>query len=452
MAELAPAHNAPAEPAVAVRIGLSRRPLAWLRRVIDTLPPTPRGLLVALTSLWALFFIGRPKIDLLVFVFGAAGAFLFVLSGIVVVAAALILRRRPAGRTQASALEAQTPTITGFSLPGLARWPLVQVRWMWLEPGEVKSKPRRVGDRLEEEVVAERRAEVHGVSRRIVVEDAFGLCRVAWSTRENVDLLILPACGLLRQLPILQSLASAEGLSHPHGAPEGDRIEIRRYAPGDPVRNILWKTFARTRQLNVRTPERSIAQSRRTVVYLLTGPRDEPAAAALRLALEQKLLGERFILGADGSNESATELDPALRLIARSGSSTRPSAEPLIGLRRFLESPEVRGERHCLVFAAPGAPATVALARQAGTIRTLLSVVLGLDGVREDEVTPIWRRLLWRSQPEGQAILRSDLRAQVAALEASGCKTVLVDRATGRNHGSSQLGAPAAAFLLQKAS
>ena len=134
----------------------------------------------------------------------------------------------------------------------------------------------------------------------------------------------------------LQALASGEGIAHPAGRPEGDRMEMRRYVPGDSPRHILWKAFARSRPLEVRTPERSVQRARRTLAYLVAGPDDEAAAAAARVALESSALGEAWLFGADGTDAPTDRLDAALRAIARSAGAREPAGDPIAGLRRFL--------------------------------------------------------------------------------------------------------------------
>ena len=76
-------------------------------------------------------------------------------------------------------------------------------------------------------------------------------------------------------------------------------MEIRPYTPGDSVRDIMWKGFARNRQLNVRLPERSVAFDDKACAYLVSGVGDEAASALARLTLECGLLGDDWRFGAD---------------------------------------------------------------------------------------------------------------------------------------------------------
>src|SRR5690606_40595531 len=118
-----------------------------------------------------------------------------------------------------------------------------------------------------------------------------GYCLVAWSITQDVELLALPQSDNVRALPLLRSLTAEDGIPDPGGNPEGDRMEIRPYVPGDSVRDIMWKVYARNRHLNVRLPERSVFHSNRTLAYLLSSADDEAAAAVARVAVESGALG-----------------------------------------------------------------------------------------------------------------------------------------------------------------
>ncbi len=422
-----------------------------MRRAKDAVPTTWRGAFIALFSGVAVWRYGYGSLDLLLFVTGISGLVLVILSSIAAVASALYLRRRVEGSALGvRSLEAGSLIPTGFRVPALGAVPLVRTSWRWLEPADVEVRIRRRGAVLHEEVVARRRGQVTGIRRRFVVGDAFGLAAVSWQRADPGQLTILPYVGLLKNLPVIQPMAAAEGLPHPMGAPEGDRMEIRRYVPGDSVRNIMWKTFARTRQLNVRTPEKSIDHSRKTVAYLLTGDGDEAAAAAARVALESEVLGAGWLFGADGTPEPAESLETALAAIARSRSYRLHAGGngngdgPAAGLRSFLDRQGARGETHCMVFAParPGAWTAGALAATrnfAGAV----SFVLGTDGVVQRGVSPLWRRFLF-IEPETLGVTTDQLAEIMRVFSSSGYSTLVVDRASGRafsDHGAQGLGA-----------
>lgn len=407
-----------------------------MRRGGELLPLTWRGFFVVLFSSLALWRFGYETLDLLLFVVGISGLVLVTLSAIAVVGAALYLKRPIAAAVASTRrLEAGSPIRTGFEIPALDRLPLVKVGWQWIEPHEVECRIRRHHRRSVEEVVARRRDRVSAVRRRFAVGDAFGLTAVVWERSDPGPLTILPHVGRLKNMPVLQPMAAAEGLPHPRGVPEGDRMEIRRYVPGDSVRNILWKTFARTRQLNVRIPEKSIDRARKTVAYLLTGPGDEAAAAAARVALEGDLLGYGWRFGADGTAEPTESLGPALEAIACSGSyrrRARGDVSPADGLAAFLEQQGTFGEMSCVVFAPAHAGEWCADALAVTrNFSGAVSFVLGTDGVSQPGPVPLWRRFLFTEEP-AVGIPTEELTQLLQTFASAGRSAQVVDRTSGR--------------------
>ncbi len=409
-----------------------------LRKAADLFPATLRGVLLAALSSLAWWRWGYEERDLLVFVFGAAGLALCFVSGLLVTVAAWRLGRyekTAAAPAPMRRLEAGSPIETGFRRPAFERWPLVQLRWEWITPAGAFCRQRYRAPFLEEEVIARRRCEATSLVRRFYVESAFGLARISWQRSEPAAFLILPEVGRLRSLPPIHSFASGDAVSHPSGAPQGDRMEIRRYAPGDPVRHILWKVYARTRQLNVRVPERAVDRSRRTISYLLAGPEDEAAAAVARVALEQNLLGERWLFAADASPEPTEELEPALRAIARSGNLAQPTK--LEGLHRFLRRSELAAEKHCVVFAP--APAELAAAEWLGELLALqasagksFTLVFGSDGVLPEKPAPLWQRILYTLKRDPALTTSAELQKLLAHCEQARCRAMVVERQSGR--------------------
>jgi hypothetical protein len=146
--------------------------------------------------------------------------------------------------------------------------------------------------------------------------------------------------------PILRNVAS-DGFAHPTGELVGDIIEMRRYAPGDPLNRILWRTYARTRQLHVREPERSIAPLPSSSVYFVAGPEDERSAELVRTLIEDGMLGDEIIFGADGADAPAFTTDGALQLLVN---SAHYRADGGAGLAAFARTVQGGPAGRCLVF------------------------------------------------------------------------------------------------------
>jgi hypothetical protein len=234
-------------------------------------------------------------------------------------------------------------------------------------------------------------------------------------------------------MPVVRSLAGGDDVPHPLGLPEGDRVDMRRYAPGDPVRLVLWKTFARTRQLLVRMPERALVPARRTVGYLVAGAGDEASAAAARVAVESGALGRDWVFGADGSPEPTGVLDEALIRIAGSSAFREDGAA---GLERFLREADRFGSARVVLFVPPRPGPWIArvvalAARRPGGVEA----VVGTDGVERTGLSSRLSRVLLLPRRRGAPATARELDEVLGKLAAGRVRGLLVDRVTGRVFG-----------------
>jgi hypothetical protein len=413
---------------------------AWgvLRRALDKFPPTLLGLLFGAAASVALLDYGLGRLDVVLLVCGALALGLCALMLLLVVATALKLfvglrRLAPAEAVRA---EAGYPRRTAFAVPSLRFVPLVRCRWTWVAPAEAEVAAIPQGARQAEELTPTARWRTETIERRIVVEDVLGLMRVGWRHVQRAPMCVLPHVGQFRQMPVIRALAGGEDQPLPLGDPVGDRVDYRRYGPGDPLKMILWKTFARTRQVMVRTPERAIAPAQRTVVFLVAAPWDEPAAAAARVAIEMGILGANGRFGTDGQPAAGTA-DPELALewIAGSaGARHRCGAD----LEPFLREAERLGRVRGIVFvpAAPG-PWLDRVAAVVSGRRRMLDVVVATDGVALRP--PSWlRRRLLKGRP-ARLLARTDLDETVHRLLRAGVEPIVVERHTGKVYGLGHL-------------
>lgn len=403
--------------------------LRRLSRGLDWLPLALPGLLLAGVAGAALWHYGFRSLDLLLLVAAIACLAVTVLCALAVVVAGLVLRRRLRAAPPPALperIETDVWLRTGFTLPD---WPLpwltLAVRWQ--EPAGVACRllPRVGGGAFVEEIRAARRAEVEAVERVIEVRDVFGLARVRVRDVRPARLRILPNPGRLSDAQVVITRAGGDGSPHPAGEPEGDRVEIRRYAPGDSARDVMWKTFARTGLLMVRRPERALEPAKQVSAYLMAGARDEAAAAVARVALESGALGQGWRFGADGARSVARELEQALCAVAESGAATGATR-----LGAFLDG--AAGSDPCIVFApahdGPWRPDALRFAERHGP---RLSFVLGADGVARGAPASLLERVLLAAEDSNAAEER-ELRLLVAALGAHGADVRVLDRSTGR--------------------
>lgn len=434
--------------------------LTQLRTLLGLFPLTLQGSIILVVAATALSVFGYGAMDLVVFALAVCALVILVFSLFCAVICGILVQRQVHRELEGGlenslenspeivprlTAEAGFPNESGFTLTELKWLPLIRLSWEIEFPDHIQTRVRHGADRrlLEEEIIPDRRCLTQELRRRFTVADVLGLCRYSWHQSQRADCCVLPRIHSLKSLPLLRSLTAEDGIPNPGGEPEGDRMEIRRYAPGDSVRNIMWKAYARTRQLNVRLPERSVMHSQRTLAYLLSSPRDEAAAAVARMALERGALGEIWQFGADGSAEPCSELQPALRAVARSRAL---QGQHPYGLDDFLAKTGAPKGVHCILFAA--AERADWLPRLRATIAGLsgqVSLVLATDGV-EEESRPsfwpsLWQKLLFTGRAQaaraaGGSVEKSELLGLLTDVGQLVESVVVIDRRSGVSYDS----------------
>ena len=412
-------------------------------RARELIPLTLRGATIAGLSLAALSFYGFGALDGVWYVAGIGLLGLCALTLCAVLATALLLKLRLTRRAEPLVMRAATETgrdvATGFALPGLRALVLIELSLIGREPSDLQLTTVREGGLLQERARFSDHGEVRALARTIVVRDVFGLASIGLRLRQTTEIDILPHAGALRSLPLLRSLSGGDDMPHPLGLDQGDRLELRRYAPGDPARFIHWKVFARTQKLVVRMPERALSRAQRVAAFLIAGQGDAASAAAARVALEEGAFGVDFRFGADGSPTPVREVAPALVSLRRSSGARTRAAE---SLEPFAEAIDREGPSSLVLFV----PATEGphvervgtfLRRRARTAR----VVIGVDGITHDPAASLWSRFerIALAPSRSARVSSSALRELLASYRRYGCEVVVVDRESGRVLGDAHL-------------
>ncbi|MET0344066.1 MAG: DUF58 domain-containing protein [Polyangiales bacterium] len=409
-------------------------------RVREVVPLTLRGAAVAALSGGALWYYGFEALDGVWYVAGLGLLALCALSLLSVLGAALRLKIWLAGRAASAPVKLGVETgravRSGFEAPALRFWLLVEPSLAVREPGQVEADGVRDGGLLREHLRFGDHGEVRRVARTLSVRDVFGLCSVGLREASAVELDVLPHAGALRALSLLRSLSGGDDVPHPLGIEQGDRLELKRYAPGDPARFIHWKVYARTQKLVVRMPERALSRAQRVAAYLVAGPGDAASAAAARVALEEGAFGADFRFGADGSPQPARDVTASLVALRRSSASRATSA---VQLDAFLTELEREGPTSLVLFVPPHDGAWVSrieavLKRRARAAR----VVIGVDGIRPPGGASWLARLALSPAPSTRSELPA-LRELIARYRRAGCDVVVVDRESGRVLGDAHL-------------
>ena len=401
-----------------------------------------QGTTTLIVTTFFLRAFGYGSMDLVVFALTICALAILIFCLFSVVISGLVIQRRlhkyfkqVSFNCEKICFEAEYPNETGLTLASLNFLPLVQLDWKIVYPDHIETRLKIAPERmLLEEIIPDKRCKTEYVTREFKVSDVLGFCRYSWLQKQTVNFMVLPRINTLKTIPLLRSLNSDDGIPSPNGDPEGDRMEIRPYAPGDSIRNVMWKVYARNRQLNVRLPEKSVFQDTKTMAYLLSSKNDEAAAAIARMALERGALGDDWIFGADGSEKPCQELTSAIEALAKSR-----SIEPIYryGLDDFLKNSSSHSGSHCIVFAAAERAPWLSLLRT--TIRNFpnrFSLILGTDGLSETTKKKLWQNIIFRYPVSTTSNLRgsSSREATLKLLTELGQiveSVIIIDRKSG---------------------
>jgi hypothetical protein len=411
------------------------------RRCVELFPLTWLGLFVGAVAGLALWQYGFGRLDLLLLVAGIVALGLLALSFVVTIVSSfilwLVLRNRK--NEIPLHLECHAKARTGFSLTNFWFLPLLGVRWSWVSP-EAEVGFLRERGRLLEQVRPNRRGFYDDITRRFELFDFFGLTKTIFYCTEKRQLKLLPSVGSLRHVDVLRSVAGGDALPHPRGALDGDRFDMRHYYPGDPIRFVLWKVYAKSRELMVRTPERALSPIRQTAAYVVAGRGDEPAAGAARAALEIGALGQEWVLGADGVSGHAKSKAEALELLARSASTS--ASDSGAGLDAFLRDAAPGGVGRAIVFvpAFGGDWVPKVLAAVQRKAAHGVSFVVCADSVLQPKKESLFSKLFWSpeaSTPDTRSV--AQLKELLRMLQKVNSTCTIVDRTRGQVFSAQQL-------------
>jgi len=328
---------------------------------------------------------------------------------------------------RAQELEVAQEALSGLKVPLLGPTALVHRQVRWRRPEVHQQELISTSAGLEELVSIRRRGRISEVERTLSVEDIFGFCKVSWVWRQPAELTVLPRSVSISATP-LQQLQEGEELYDPDGHPDGDLVELRRYQEGDPLKLVMWRLYARSGQLMVRSPERALSLKKDLVAYVLAHPSDEPSASTVRAYLERGLFGERFELFADGCSGSAESPSEVLDHLLASA-----DGDLLDALPQLLSIPSQR-QRGCVVFCSAATPLDQLLSVSRALSAPPLFVLSFPELYEPPPSSTLLKYLLKEERPllwEGDLDVRQ-LEATYHALLHEGARVVLISQPEGR--------------------
>jgi hypothetical protein len=389
--------------------------------ILARTPLSLLGLGALLGSLLVFRLYAWPREDYVVRVAMAAVALAVVQSSLAVSWAAWRARRWLQGRTpptEALRMQAERGRSTGLRMPRFGYWLGVRIDAEWSDD-RVRAEWQDQDGWRTEMLRARRRGRWSEVDRDFSVESVFGLARVTFRHRESRAVEVAPWSGPAFELPDLQAVTTGEAVSHPRGMRSGDRVDMRPYAAGDPPRWLLWKVYARTGELMVRTPEAAGDPRVRWALYLINAGEDEAAAGVAAELIHRRRLGAEWAFGCDAAPGPIESRDEALRAIE---ASARSDEAPGSGLPRFVSC---AGDARLIVLAPPAPGPWLAPAR--GALRNRNAVIWV---VSDGAAGP---RSRWLYEPTDSPLVlgqADDQRQLQRAL--TGRPMAFLDRRTGR--------------------
>ncbi len=413
-----------------------KRLLNWSWTAAGWVPLSPLGLICLVASIPVMRYLALGSQDLVLQ--SLCSGFLVVLALVMVLVSlrtlALLQQLHRGSEALPQGAEAERPYWLPTPAPLWSWFPFVQVNWRWLEPDAAVRLVRRDGFD-QEEIVMARRGYYHHVVREFVVSDLLGLARLRFRRKQLGEFRVIPGVGKLNQQPLLVRWSSGEDISDPRGNPDGDRVDLRQYARGDSPRTILWKVFARTRRLMVRVPERALAPRPKVCAYLVTGPRDEAAAAVCRVLLEGDMLGPEWRFGCDGTDGQDHQKYAAMERLCRSADSRTPQPSQVSA---YLRQAEQDGySQGIVVLPLDLAGQEVAVRDALIASRVPLQLCLAIDGQPAPVAEVGWRR--WLVRPPVAEKLGDDLRRAAGLWRGFPGPILLIDRRNGAMLGDLQV-------------
>jgi hypothetical protein len=410
-----------------------KRGLSALLELRYFVPFTPLGLAAAGLAAWAYFRVGSEQMDFVVYAASlVAGLVLVMAFGMVLLVTLFLwlrLRGQKAGHRVLKdlKLESGVRSVTGYSYPRLSILPVVQISMRWVDPAGVEVAMERSAGRVQEVVLPSQRGEQMMVRRRFIVADIFGLFRLGFVQRAPQHIRIDPGRARVAGR-VITHFIGGDGISHPSGPPEGELLDMRRYAHGDPLRFVLWKVYARSRELLVRAPERAISPSPSAMAYFVAGPGDEPTAAAARFFIEEGMLGDDFLFAADGSGEPTSDGEVALEQVVRSVHARELGAA---GLARFLDHGREKQRQSCLLFLPPEAGPWLERVERLAKRLSGVGALIAIDGELAKRKRGRVTRLLFRETPGVSGTTASTLPEVVSRLGRIGIDVRVLHRPSG---------------------
>lgn len=195
------------------------------------------------------------------------------------------------------------------------------------------------------------RGRYHTLHRKMTIRDIFGLTAISFVMTQPVSLEIHPATQNY-EMHAFQTQTTGDGYSHPQADPKGELVEMRRYQAGDPLRLVLWKVFARSRKLVVRSPEPAITEQNDMFVYFVSGKNDEASASVAKAFLStfSDTSAGKIQFAADGAHRIVSDKAEGISDIIDSVDHRANAAQDLLAIAPLVSQQTID---NCFLLVPP---------------------------------------------------------------------------------------------------
>jgi hypothetical protein len=286
--------------------------LSFLKKLWDLQPLTIRGWLVTLLSIAAIVFLAIPENDLIAWILGGSALALVLTSLVLTSIARFSLSKSLKASANFDHISAKSklPVYSSLNLKQCHIWPwlnlVVERKFKHSQPSSPRHELTGGAEDIENRKVQDAITFPHrGVWQTeklaLRLSDTFGFCRYKWQEPLLASVEVKAAKIDISPLPVIAASSKAGDQMNLAKQRSGDLFDIKPYQPSDGTRRIMWKTYARNRQLVVRRPEPAILPDGEVAIFLVAGKEDDHVAGAFQSYLEQLDKGNiQVLFGTDG--------------------------------------------------------------------------------------------------------------------------------------------------------
>lgn len=300
--------------------------LSSLKRLTQFFPFTVRGILALGVITLCLLYFGKEHSDLVSSVLGASLFIMLLYFLFSLLLAAPHIKRKITISTEdfTSDFISKRENRSGFKSNALRIPPLFQLTIKRaianrevLHTTHVLKNSTRTPDNLPlfmDTMFFPHRGIYHTAGYEIELRDILGLTSRSWLHEAPGQYKVYAPNADIAPLPIMAASSQLGDTQTAQNNKSGDLFNLRAYQPGDSLKRILWKVYARSGELIVREPEPAIVPEGEVALYVLAQKREDSvvscALSYMKTLERQNILYRSGFLG---SISVSSDYDTALQ-------------------------------------------------------------------------------------------------------------------------------------------